>query len=102
MHYFAVRRVPGPHWNPALAMREQPLWEEHALFMNALAAEGFVVLGGPLRAGNETLLLVRAEEPQQILDRLALDPWEPTGILQVIAVDPWNILLGELAEPHHG
>lgn len=34
-------------------MREQALWAEHAKFMDALTAEGFVVLGGPLGEGGE-------------------------------------------------
>src|SRR6185503_9972188 len=58
--YFAVRRRRGPSWNPGLTMREQAGWGAHAAFMNALAAEGFVVLGGPLGDGAETLLIVDA------------------------------------------
>ena len=42
MPTFAVRRVRGPAWNAAVPMREQAQWPEHAVFMNALAAEGFV------------------------------------------------------------
>ena len=56
--YFAVRRARGPAWNAARPMREQALWQEHADFMNALATEGFVVLGGPIGSGEETLLVI--------------------------------------------
>ena len=55
--YLAVRRVRGPAWDRALPMRSQAGWAEHAVFMNALAAEGFVVLGGPLGSGEEVLLV---------------------------------------------
>jgi len=34
-------------------MRAQALWAEHAAFMNALATDGFVVLGGPVGPGEE-------------------------------------------------
>jgi hypothetical protein len=54
--YMAVRRVRGPAWDAAIPMRAQAQWAEHADFMNALAAEGFVVLGGPLGSGDEVLL----------------------------------------------
>jgi hypothetical protein len=47
--YMAVRAAfEGPAWNAALPLRGQAQWDQHAAFMNALAAEGFsVVLGGP-------------------------------------------------------
>jgi hypothetical protein len=33
-------------------MREQDCWDEHATFMDALADEGSVILGGPLGEGD--------------------------------------------------
>jgi hypothetical protein len=45
--------------------------------MNALAAEGFVVLGGPLGEGPEVLLIVDAPSEDAIRARLAADPWSP-------------------------
>lgn len=57
--YFAARRVRGPAWNRSGPMRQQALWDAHAQFMNALAAEGVVVvLGGPIGGGGEEILLV--------------------------------------------
>src|SRR5689334_13193203 len=38
----------GPAWDPALPLREQSGFAEHAAFMDALVAEGVMVLGGPL------------------------------------------------------
>lgn len=45
---FAVMRSRGPAWNHSLPLDEQADWPRHADFMNALHAEGFVLLGGPL------------------------------------------------------
>jgi hypothetical protein len=45
MSYFAVTRKRGRSWEPAHSMREQDAWDAHAVFMDALASEGFVVLG---------------------------------------------------------
>jgi len=42
-------------------MREQEKWAEHAAFMDALADDGFVILGGPLGDGTEVLLIVDAD-----------------------------------------
>ena len=91
--YFAVRRARGPAWNGAVPMREQVLWSEHAVFMNALAAEGFVVLGGPLGTGEEVLLVVEAAGENALRARLAGDPWSSAGLLVIARVEPWTILL---------
>jgi uncharacterized protein YciI len=91
--YFAVRRARGPAWNRALPMRQQKLWAEHAAFMNALAADGFVVLGGPVGDGAEVLLIVAAPSEDAIRARLGDDPWSPAGLLDIVRVEPWTILL---------
>jgi hypothetical protein len=91
--YFAVRRVRGPAWDRAKSLREQTLWGEHATFMNALAREGFVVLGGPLGAGEEVLLVIDAGSEEEIRARLARDPWSEVGLLEIGRVEPWTILL---------
>ena len=93
MTYITVRRRRGPAWNPALPMRAQPLWDEHAAFMNALAAEGFVVLGGPVGAGEEVLLVVDAADEAAARARLAEDPWSASGLLEIGRIEPWTILL---------
>jgi uncharacterized protein YciI len=93
MQYFAVRRVRGAAWNAALQRHEQALWAEHASFMNALAAEGFVILGGPLGTGEEVLLIINAPDEAAIRERLAADPWSEAGLLVIGRVEPWTILL---------
>ena len=75
-------------------MREQVLWDAHARFMNALAAEGFVVLGGPIGVGGEdTLLVIDSDSEETLRARLATDPWTHVGLLEIARVDPWDILL---------
>ncbi len=93
MPYLAVRRVRGAAWNASLPMRAQAKWAEHAVFMNALAAEGFVVLGGPLGSGEEILLVINAADEAAVRARLAADPWSGSGLLEIKSVEPWTILL---------
>ena len=88
-----VRRVRGPAWDAAVPMRAQAQWAEHAAFMNALAAERFVVLGGPLGAGEEVLLVVDSTSEDDVRRRLAADPWSGSGLLHIERVEPWTILL---------
>jgi uncharacterized protein YciI len=92
--YYAVTRVRGENWDAKLSMREQEQWDEHARFMDALADEGFVVLGGPLDNGEKVLLIINAESRQAIEARLADDPWTPMGLLPIAKVERWKILLG--------
>ena len=94
MRYLAVTRSRGPAWDALLELDEQERFAEHAEFMNALVAEGFVVLGGPLDDERSTLLIVDAPDAEAVRARLAADPWTAIGILEVTAVQEWEILLG--------
>ncbi len=91
--YFMVIRERGENWDSSLSMRQQQKWDEHAAFMNALADEGFVVLGGPLGDGEKILLIINAKSEQEIAARLADDPWTLMGLLRVAKVERWEILL---------
>jgi uncharacterized protein YciI len=94
---FAVRRTRGPGWNHAVAMEEQEDWRGHADFMNALHAEGFVVLGGPLEGSSDVLLIIRANDAHEIHTRLSADPWTSKALLQSKQIVPWTLRLGSLA-----
>jgi uncharacterized protein len=92
--YYAVTRERGENWDARLSMRQQEKWDEHATFMDALADNGFVVLGGPLGDGEKTfLLIIDATSEQEIHARLAEDPWTPLGLLRTAKVERWQILL---------
>jgi uncharacterized protein YciI len=94
MAYFVVIREGGRSWDAARTLREQTAWNEHADFMDALAAEAFIVAGGPLDGGPRTLLVIDADSEDEIRRRLDEDPWTPLGLLRVASVEPWEILLG--------
>lgn len=92
--YFLVTRVWGPAWNPARPRREQDGWDEHAAFMDGLAEEGFVVLGGPVGdvERGRVLLVVGAESEEAVRERLAADPW-PEELLTIESVERWTLWL---------
>jgi len=93
---FAVIRTRGPAWRESHPLEGQADWASHASFMNALAAEGFVVLGGPLEGTSDVLLVIRAETPDEIRFRLAEDPWARNDLLGVSRIAPWTLRLGSL------
>src|SRR5207302_366946 len=68
-------------------------WDEHAAFMDGLAGEGFIVLGGPLGDGSSFLHVVDAATEQEITARFAADPWTPMELLRILSIEPWEILL---------
>lgn len=96
MPYFAVTNESGPAWNPSRTRRDQEKWTEHAEFIDALAAERFFILVGPL-SPTRSLLIVDSLNEQAVRARLAEDPWMKMGILRVLSIDPWEVLVGKEA-----
>jgi uncharacterized protein YciI len=94
MPLFAVIRESGPAWDRGRAMREQDAWDEHVAFMDGLADDGFIVLGGPLGDGWRALHIVEAESEEAVRARFGEDPWSPMAMLPVASVEPWQLLLG--------
>ncbi len=96
--YYLVRRARGAAWDLSRPRREQPGWDEHAAFMDALVREGLVVLGGPVGEGDgdDALLVVDVEDEQEIVARLADDPWG-CDMLTTTSVEPWSVWLRAVA-----
>ncbi len=93
MANFAVRLVHGPNWDAGRPIRGQDRWGEHAAFMDGLVEDGFIIVGGPVGDGEETLHAVEAADENEIRARLALDPWASAGLLQTGTIEPWALWL---------
>ena len=93
---FAVIRTRGAAWDSAQSLEGQRGWQGHAAFMNALAKDGLVVLGGPLEGTPDGLLIIRAKTSDEIVARLAGDPWTSLDLLRVSRITPWTLRLGSL------
>lgn len=90
---FAVRLVHGAGWDSSRRIREQDGWDEHAAFMDGLVDDGFVILGGPVGDGEQTLHVVEAADEHAVRTRLARDPWASAGLLQIGTIEPWALWL---------
>ena len=93
--YFLVERGKGPMWDRSRGRRGQDGWDEHAAFMDRLIEEGFIVLGGPIGEGDEgdnTLLVVDADDEATVRARLGEDPWPPE-VLTIESIRPWTVWL---------
>jgi uncharacterized protein YciI len=93
MANFAVRLVHGPHWDSSRQIRDQEAWDEHAAFMDGLLDDGFVILGGPVGDGEQTLHVIEAADEREIKTRLAEDPWASAGLLRIGTIESWALWL---------
>jgi uncharacterized protein YciI len=80
-------------------MREQQSWPEHVKFINGVADEGFLIVAGPVGDGSpyRAMLVVSADDADQVAARLEDDPWTTVGVLETISIERWDVLVGEFA-----
>jgi hypothetical protein len=90
--FHLVLRQSGPEWLAGRPLEEQTRWDEHAVFMDTLVDDGFIVLGGPVGDENRVVHAVEAESEDAVRERLALDPWSETHLV-VESIEPWTIRL---------
>ena len=90
--FLVVLRRSGPEWDAGRRLEEQSGWVEHAAYMDALVAAGFLVLGGPLPDDYRVVHVVEAESEDAVRGRLADDPWSNSH-LRIHSIDPWTIRL---------
>jgi uncharacterized protein len=87
----------GPNGDPSKTTREQPFWDDHAAFIDQLVAEGFILMGGPLvdKRGmpHGALLIVSAEDENEVREKLRNDPWFERGILKLERITRWEIFI---------
>jgi uncharacterized protein len=91
--YYLVELTKGPAWDHTRGRREQAGWDQHAELMDALAEEGFVVLGGPVGEGegDNVLHVIDAADEAEIRTRLGEDPWHVDGLLTIASIQPWSV-----------
>jgi uncharacterized protein YciI len=97
---FVVDRPAGSEWVAGKGAREQPLWPEHAAFMDDLFARGLIALGGPFLDGSGALVVLRTADEDQARELLAPDPWCSGGrdIQGIGRIRPWTIFLDGLGQ----
>ena len=63
---------------------------------DSLERDGFVVLGGPLEGTADALLVIRVGTEDEIVSRLAADPWTRKDVLRISRIARWHLRLGVL------
>jgi uncharacterized protein YciI len=88
--YFILRYRPGARWIAGKSLTEQDIGA-HLGYITEKTKAGMVVAGGPRRAGDEGIYLVRLANAEQAEGFVAADPGVAAGIFkpEIIA---WNVL----------
>jgi len=90
--FHVVLSQSGPEWRPRKPLEEQTGWDEHAVFMDGLVEEGFIVLGGPLADEVRVVHAVEAASEDAVRATFARDPWSRSH-LEIDSIEPWTIRL---------
>jgi len=90
---FVVISSAGPNRDLSKGTRQQPLWDEHAAFIDQVVDEGFVLMGGPLVDENGAMLIVNADDENEVREKLKNDPWMKHGVLKLESVKRWEIFI---------
>jgi len=87
----------GPARDSSKDTRAQPFWDEHAAFIDQLVADEFILMGGPLvdESGmpQGALLIVNAEDENEVREKLKNDPWFTHDILKLESIMRWQIFI---------
>jgi uncharacterized protein YciI len=90
---FVVISSAGPKREHSKSAREQPFWDEHASFIDQLVAERFISMGGPFIDEGGAMLIVNADDENEVRRKLENDPWMEHGILKLESVKRWQIFI---------
>jgi uncharacterized protein YciI len=85
----------GPSRDFSKATREQAFWDEHAQFIDQLVDDGFILMGGPLVDEGGSLLIFKAQDENEVRQKLKNDPWAKHGILKLESVKRWEIFIDQ-------
>ena len=86
----------GPTWTSG-GVREQPGWDTHAEFIDALIENGTFVMGGPFADNSGSMSLLEgidADEARRILED---DPFMKNGVFVLEEIREWNVFVDELS-----
>jgi uncharacterized protein len=90
---FVVISSAGSNRDHSKSTREQPLWDQHAAFIDQLVTEGFVLMGGPFIEEGGSMLVVSADNATEVQKKLKNDPWMKHHVLKLESIKHWQIFI---------
>ena len=85
----------GPTWTSG-CVREQPRWDEHAEFIDALIENGTFVMGGPFADNSGSMSLLEGVTVDEARQIIAKDPFVENGVFVLDDLREWNVFVDEL------
>jgi uncharacterized protein YciI len=82
----------GPTWTSG-GVREQPLWDEHAEFIDALIENGTFVMGGPFADNSGSMSLLEGVTVDEARQIIAKDPFVENGVFVLDDLREWNVFV---------
>jgi uncharacterized protein YciI len=91
-----VRFRAGPTWTSG-SVREQPDWDAHAEFVDALIERGTFVMGGPFGDNSGSMSLLEGIDVDEAHRILEDDPFIKNGVFALEEIREWNVFVDELS-----
>ena len=91
-----VRFRAGPTWRGG-SIREQPDWDAHAEFVDALIERGTFVMGGPFSDNSGSMSLLEGIDAAEARRILEDDPFMKNGVFVLEEIREWNVFVDELS-----
>jgi len=85
----------GPTWRGG-SILDQPGWDEHAAFIDALVEGGVMVMGGPFADASGSVIVLENVDEEQAREAVAGDPFLANGVFELEDVRLWNVFVDEL------
>jgi len=86
----------GPTWGSG-PPEDQPGWEEHADWVDALVDNGTFVMGGPFGDYSGSVNLLEGLTATEAEELIATDPFVQNGVFVVDSVRDWTVYVDELS-----
>jgi uncharacterized protein YciI len=91
-----VRFRAGPTWSSG-SVREQPDWDAHAEFVDALVERGTFVMGGPFSDNSGSMSLLEGIDEDEARRILEDDPFMKNGVFVLEEIREWDVFVDELS-----
>ena len=86
----------GPAWGSG-PPEDQPGWQEHADFVDALIEAGTFVMGGPFSDYSGSVNLLEGVTAAEAVDLLESDPFVQNGVFVADSIRDWTVYVDELS-----
>jgi uncharacterized protein YciI len=93
-----VRIKAGPTWQSG-PPEDQPGWDAHAEFVDALVEAGTFVMGGPFSDNSGTMVLLEGLTRDEAQILMNTDPFVENGVFVVDDVRAWTVYVDQLTAP---